>query len=694
MQAYLEDVFPPDLQYAVTIRSPVAKGVIELIQFPDLPPGYSFLTAKDIPGTNKLDNTSMPILAEKNLSYIGEPVGIIIGPDKVLLEDLAGQFVVNVIETKPVLSLEEDGENPIVREILIGDGNSTLSEDAKVVTGNYATGIQDHWYAEPSGAITWYKNKTVDKNKSPSGETLIIKTATQWPFHVKRSVAMVLGMDPSFIMVEPTPLSIHLDGKLWFPSLLACHAALGTYITKKPVRFILNKEEDFLYSPKRCESKIDIATTIDENGKIKTALIDISVNLGAYEVNGNEILDQVCLGSMGNYVFENLRLVARTKRVNIPPQGPFSGFGLSQGAFAIERHVSKIAGLFDMDPSRWRKERAAFGKYQMIQDELIENAAKSGDYYRKWAAYELLRRCGREKTLENIENPRGIGIALGFQGNGLLYDNEPCSVEVTLTKENILEIKANIISPEDYRGIWEKIAIEIINPASVKLIKEDAPDCGPSCASRNITEITRLVSKCCQTIRKQRLASSLPITARRALKARDGTLLDGVFTSPAGKALNANAFSKPAFACAVVEVSIDMFECVPKIRGVWLSVSCGKVISVHRAKRSLTRGAAQALGWAFAERVEYINGILPQDQYENFLILSPADIPPIYIDFIKDDNGETRGIGELPFACVPAAFSQAVSQAMDFDFNSIPLKRKEMMEMIRKRKMETREGVK
>jgi len=707
--AFLEDIYPQNLLYAVTVRSPVAKGYLKFIQFPKLPPNYTIITARNIPGENRFEDTSMPVLADGNLSYIGEPVAIIIGPDKVKLEGFAAECNVMVDEEKPVFSCEnnetdnEAGKEEYYssREINVGNTSQAFEKAAKIVTGSYVTGIQDHWYAEPAGAITSFRheNKTSGGKKSLSGKILVVKTATQWPYHVKRSVAKVLGCDSSFVSVEPANLSLHMDGKLWYPSLIACHAALGTYITKKPVRLILSREEDFLFSPKRCKANIDILTAVDGNGNISAADIDIFVNLGAFGVNADEILDQVCLGSIGNYNIENLKLTAKSKKTNIPPQGPFSGFGLSQGIFAIERHISQIADMYNLDPAQWRKNHANSGKNQIAGSELIDFTAKSSDYYRKWASCELLRQSGKEKTPEKGENPRGIGISLGFQGNGLLYyggDNGVYSMEVTLTKDGILEIDTSFNSPEDYTKLWEKIACGIlsIKPDTVRIISNNSPDCGPSCASRNITAITKLVEKCCLTIKKQRSRSPLPITVRRSIKPQAGGLLNGNFTAPEGKAMDVSGFLKPGQACAVVEVSIDIVDCFPKIRGVWLGVAGGKIVSANRAKRSLTRSAIQALGWAFMECIEYMDGIIPVNQYRNFLIPSPADIPPIHIDFLEDESGETRGIGELPFTCIPAAFLQAVSQAMDYSFKSIPIKRRDIWEMIRLRNTAPQAGVK
>ena len=698
---FLEDIFPNDLMYASIIRSPVAKGIITNIEVPPLPEHFRLLTAKDIPGENRLYDTKMPLLAEKNLSYIGETVAVLIGPDKTKLKGLSAMVVVAAEEGIPLFkynSLME--ETSVVREIKIGNTQESFEKSGMVVSGSFKTGIQDHWYAEPPGAITWWKeNSENEKNitngrkskknqSSTENSSLIVRTSTQWPFHVKNSVSLALGMDASSVIVQPTALNLHMDGKLWYPSLIACLSALGTYAVKSPVRLILNRDEDFFFAPKRFASHIDFTSAINEKGRIAAAEIDIFVNLGAYMVNENEILDQICLGSLGLYKFDNLRVTARAYKTNIPPHGAFSGFGLSQGLFAVERHISQIADIMNIDPAQLRKETVdpkviLSSKNNTQGDDLLDTAAKMSDYYRKWTSFELLKQCRKGKSAEKGENPRGIGIAVGFQGNGLLNygeDKGNYSVEVTLTKESTLEIKTSITSPENYKKIWQRIAAEIISiqPEMINIVSDDPQDSGPSCASRNITAVTKLIEKCCQTVKKQHFHDPLPITVRRSIKPQSGSVRYNNWN-----VMDINGFIKPALAAAVVEVTVDLVECIPIVRGIWLAADGGKIISKHRAKRSLMRSITQALGWSFIENIGYIDGSLPRDQYENFEIFSPAKIHHVEIEFLQTDESEPKGIGELPFSCIPAAFMQAVSQAMDHSFKSIPLKRKEIWEMLR-----------
>jgi len=708
---FLEDLYPQNMLYAVTIRSPVAKGYIKLIQVPRLPAGYSIITARDIPGENLLDDTDMPILADADLSYVGEPAALLLGPDKAKLDELAAKCKIVCDEYEPVFDYVKEMQAPAaVREMQTGDTRAVFEESKKIINDSYSTGVQDHWYAEPVGAVAFYsedaqqagdgEQKRDPKNRKPDS-TLIVRTATQWPYHVRRSVARVLGIDAAGICVDPTSLSLHMDGKLWYPSLVACHAAVCTYVTQSPVRLVLNRKEDFLFSPKRAGSSVDIATAVDDKGNITAAEVDITVNLGAFAVNSEEILDQVCLGSLGYYNIDNLKLTARARKTNIPPQGAFSGFGLAQGFFAMERHVSQVADAVKQDPAQWRRNHAASclilpsglsSRNHVSGEELVDAAAGMSDYYRKWASYELLRQSREAKGGDKQQNPRGVGIALGFQGNGLLYhgkDNGSYAVEATLKKEGILEIRTSITSSdEDYGRIWARAAGEIlsIDPELVRVKNVNVPDCGPSCASRNITVVTKMVEKCCLAIRKQRFHDPLPITVRRTAKPQHGVLCGGRFPPREGETIDVAGFSKLGMAAAVVEVAVDLVACVPRIRGVWLGIDGGKVLSVNRAKRCIIRGAVQALGWAFTENIEYANGVLDESHFNNFAIPSPAYIPPIYVDFLDGKNcADAKGIGELPFTCIPAAFAQAVSQAMDHCFKTVPLKRAEIWEIVRGR---------
>jgi len=681
---FVTDIYLPQMLYARTIRSPVAKGRLKFIECPKLSGSYTLISAKHIPGSNFLDDTLHPILASEKLSYIGEPVGLLLGPDKNMLEEYMRDCKVIIAEEEtPVFTPDKTNVDSIAakRDIRIGNPEAAFAQAASIVQGTYATGIQEHWYAEPIGAVAWLPDAADETNHkrqgAAKGDPIVVHTATQWPFHVRRSVAQVLGLAASNVLIKPTITGLHLDGKLWYPSLISCHAALGAWITKRPVRLILNRGEDFSFSPKRCETEINIASALDEKGEITGIEINTTVNLGAYGVNAAEILDHVNLGSLGVYKTRNIRLSGVALRTNIPPQGPFAGFGLAQGFFAMERHVSRIADTLKQDPAQWRFENGLKNgtlplglpvKDSVTPQQLIETVVKTSDYRRKWASYELLR---HNRRMEKGESLRGIGIALGYQGNGLLYhgcDKGAYSIEMILEKDGTLEIKTSITdSNGEYGDVWAGIASKIlgVNREMVRIYCDtESVDTGPLTMSRAITAVTKLVEQACVAISKKRFRDPLPISVRKTVRPQK---------NPAWDEWDSNSFARPGWASAIVEVEIDPVEYLPRIRGVWMGVDGGGIISEDRTCKRLKESVVQALGWVYREQIKYVNGVIPANQQDNFEIPGPMEIPPITIEFIKNEHSEPKGIGDLPFTCIPAAYMQAVSQAIDSYFQAIPL---------------------
>jgi len=698
---FLEDIYPHQTLYGITLRSPVAKGYLKLIDFPKLTTGISIITARNIPGENRLEGTDMPILADTILSYIGQPVAILLCHDRSKLEETFTQCKIIVDEETANFKCNPEDKDSCVakRSITIGDTTKAFENAHKIVRGSYSTGIQEHWYPEPTGAVCWYEhNEHAEETKE---KKLVIRTATQWPSHVKKAVSLMLGDKCPEISLHPTLLYFNMDGKLTYPSLLSCHAALGTFITHKPVRLILTHEEDFYFSPKRSNSLINISSALDEKGKILGTEIDISFNIGAFGINTDEIIDQYCLGSLGFYNINNIKLTASAYKANIPPQGPYCGFGLAQGHFAMERHVSQIADEFNIDPAFWRKQYINANEILPVTtsakentDELIDKAAAMSDYNRKWASYELLRASRKDEPAEDkFEARRGIGLAAAFQGSGMLYpDDEPSVIEVTLTKEGELWINYGMAGSNNrFDSIWADLAAQIlsIEKKDIHVIPLDSGDSGPSCSSRNITVLTKLAEECCEAIREQRFRDPLPITVRREVKQKKGGMWKGRITGIGGKKFDVTGFLNPGWAAAVVEVMIDPVENKPNVRGIWLCVNGGKIRNEEIARKRLYHSIIQSLGWSLTEHIDYVVGKLTNNMFDNYSIPNPDDIPPVYIEFINTDSPESRGIGELPFSCIPAAFLQAVSQAADTELNSIPVKNRDIWKASKKNNGET-----
>ena len=89
-------IFTGDIQmdnayFAVQVRSEKAHAKLKGIEVPKLPKNYYFISAKDIVKENVVNIivSDWPVFADKKVNYIGETIGLIVGPDKGKCLDLA-----------------------------------------------------------------------------------------------------------------------------------------------------------------------------------------------------------------------------------------------------------------------------------------------------------------------------------------------------------------------------------------------------------------------------------------------------------------------------------------------------------------------------------------------------------------------------------------------------------------------------
>ncbi|MDR2864130.1 MAG: xanthine dehydrogenase family protein molybdopterin-binding subunit [Spirochaetaceae bacterium] len=569
---FVDDIPAQNAYFAFIIRSPKAKGTLKSINSPPLGFGYRLLKAQDIPGKNLLYGSDMPILAHEKISYIGEPVGLLVGPDKIKLAEYAHACTVEIEEEEACLSLAQS--TVFFSEHEEEYGCPPKASGDIVVEGTYETGIQEHWYSEPHGAIAEISAKG-------QSEALYIKTASQSLEHVKNTVMDFLDLKAGQVFIANADLGIHLDGKTWYPSVIAALASLAAFITKKQVKLQLTREEDYLFSPKRTPSIIHIKSLLSSEGQMIETEVTMKIGFGAYAVQSEKILENAQDAFYGIYKTGKLNIKRTAVGYNVPPTGPFAGFGSSCASFALERHITKICDTFKEEGSLWRiarlqaKLRSRFqsdekdnsaGNTQnntgnMPSNDILRAVTEKSGYKRKWAAYELLRHTGSKET-ERILPQRGIGLALALAEN-----NEEESQNHEKARHN-------------------------------------------------------------------------PIAA------------------------------------AVIEVEIDRINYDATIRGIWIYITSSPLNDKVRAKYILRRSLIAALGWTSTEKIKFEDGKIVPAFCALYQLVSTHETPPIFVEFIEEDDKEEQddhALESLPFSVIPAAYTQAISQAVNHHFERIPI---------------------
>ncbi len=671
--------------FVTVVRSPVSRGVIEGIGMPELPPRVRALTAADIPGTKELTvfGVSVPILAEGRVRYKGEPVLLLAGPDETELEELAEKVAITCREEEPFLNFTDPAEEQIAcsRTVNRGKVDEAMAGAARRVTGEYATGTQEHYTPETQAVYArWNRDRT----------RLTLLSPSSWPFHVHETLANCLRLPRKALAVESAPApETCLDGKLWYSSLVAAHAGLAAAALGKNIKIRYSREEDFFFSPKRSPAHLRYTAGLDATGRLQAMDVQILVNTGAYPVFARETLDRAAAAALGGYHCPAVRVRASAVTTNLPPLGPFAGMGSAMSLFAMELFADKLRKETDRDPVSWKKENLASPRRRLIIGEtprsslpdpaLLDLAHRMSDFNRKHAAFELARKRGAEKD-EAPESLRGIGLALGSQVSGFFGAGE-ASLGTTVRVSLDMDGKARICSsavPGSHalHRIWRRLAGESLGipPEEIEIAGADTstgPDTGPAVFSRNITIVTRTMQDACELIKKKRFRSPLPLTAAKRYRLpRSAGWNDQEFTG--------GGCAATAWAAAVVEVRVDPLTFLPEIAGVWLAVDAGTVLDEKEARRAMETGISQAFGWALFERMTFRRGRVPRDQFLGYRLPPARDLPNPEIAFLEAGGKRpVKGIGELAMNSLPAAFVGALSQAVGVDIRNIPVSLRE-----------------
>jgi CO/xanthine dehydrogenase Mo-binding subunit len=453
---FVDDIAVENACLARIIRAPAAKGKLLSVNCPPLAPEYSLIKAEHIPGKNTLIGSDMPLLAKDYISYIGEPVALLTGPDKLKLAEYAKECKVEIEPGEAFFSIANPEGFFSVREI--ESGSPPKSTGGILVEGCYETGIQEHWYSEAHGAI-------VEITEAETAVKLLVRTAAQETALVKKSIASVLNIEAENIKIELCELGIHLDGKIWYPAVIASLAALASFLTKKTVKLQLSREEDYLFSPKRTPSVIHIRSILNEEGQILSTGIDMKIGFGAYAVQSDKIIRTASDALLGIYKTGKLEIKSSALQYTVPPTGPFAGFGSSLASFALERHISKICDTFKEEGSDWRRTHLQSKLKSRLEDEkdasdktgdILKAITEKSTYKRKWAAYELLRyRDFADKDAERILPERGIGLALSLAEGGDTAIENSERIQNNPIAAAVVEIEIDRIDYEaKTRNIW------------------------------------------------------------------------------------------------------------------------------------------------------------------------------------------------------------------------------------------------
>lgn len=695
---FFSDLSTPGMLYGATVRSPAGEGTVAAVKPPELPEGYFLFTAGDIPGKNLIETPAgkIPLFCDGRVSYLGEPLGIIVGPDEKTARSLAESTMVVFAEAEGA----EDGakesgvEPPLImaqRSVRWGpcfkkdaDGNipglqQAFYEAERIVQNCWTYSVAPRDSGEPNGALcTWFS--------SPDGNSLTVFTPSQWLSNLRKTISTVLGIKGSMITVKKTQALNTGTNSIWYNSFIACQASLASMLTGKSVRIIYTRDEQERFLSTTLPVTIAHKTAVAKDGRITAMQINIEADAGFATPFAQEIVDRLVIAACGCYAPENISITATALRSESPATNMDISLMDTAAFFAVENQMGSICKETGISPLELRlrnmeayssaaKRKAPFMPFSFQLEKTapaLKTIAIKGDFSRHYVSYrlngmELGGLTGEGSFMAQSGSPRrGIGFACAFEGScyygSEVYGGEQ-SMEVTLEESGGITIHCPPVS-DSIRNIFERMAGETlgISPSNVKINSEFSAEDVPlqDTVFCNVSIMTVLLKKCLESIRRRKPDSALPYTVKKK-------------TGNAGKNswsmtdFEGTPFHSTSFAACTMEVELDPCTFREKIRNIYIIVSAGKLLHTQSAESAIKLGTQRVLG------------SLVKDE-----LLSCENI---HIMFIQSELNPMQ-IGGLVHNIIPAAYTQALSQAMSCTINSLPLESDSLYELLSQRRLE------
>lgn len=648
VKKYYSDIVLPEMQYGVLIRSPISNGTIRSISHPKLPENYTIISAKNIVGKNIIEtnNIQTPILAYEKVSYVGEPIGILVGEDRIKLYELLNEIEIKYTEATETPEVLANKNNIIAsRTSYFGDSELLYTSSEIQIVKDYTSKLQFTKSKEPLGAICHFSKKHFK-----------IYAPTQWPYHLRMGICNVMDCTKTDITIVKTITENNATNSLWRTSILACQAAIASKVIGKPVKIVLSTREQEEYVDSPIIVHTNFQTALEEDGTIKAMNADIKVDCGAFCPFAQDILDRMVIALSSMYRYQSFSITAHAETSPQPPLSADLQLTDFLAFFSLENMMQEISEKLKIFPNELREKNIIDNKlkknYPFLIDstplkDVLDKAIAESSFLRKHVAYGL-----HSSSFDFTLPLKGIGLSSAFEGSGFYGANvnkANLSMEVTLEKDGSILIKSPYPS-EAILEIWKNIVNELLETDKDKIfIDEESIDnlepVLPNISVHNISILTSLLRKCCNAIKKQLFRSALPISAKKSIATNKSKKWDSTeFTG--------EPFHSTAWASAVTEIEVDSCTFMPKINGIWIAVYGGQILNKTSAEHSIKKATYQTLMHA-----------IPGITLKNI---------PIHIYFIESKK-EAKEIGDLVYNVIPASITNALSLALKKDITVLPL---------------------
>ncbi len=401
-------------------------------------------------GLKTLEPYQQPVLAQRYVRYVGEPVAVVFAENAYLAEDAADLVELDIEQTRAtLLATEEPGlfehdrsTEASVLQKTYGDVDKAFAGAHAVISLELSIGRHSGVPLETRGAIARYDE---------ARDVLEMHGAAKVPHWNRDTLAQMLGRKRDAVQLYEGHVGggFGIRGEIYPEDVLVCAAALKF---RRPVKWIEDRREHLIAANHSRQQHHKIRAAIDGEGRILGIEDEFFHDNGAYmRTHAATVPDLTAAMLPGPYRVPAYRAIGHIRLTNKTPCGTYRAPGRYESSFVRERLLDAIAAKVGVDRVEIRR-RNLIAKsampYALGLDTLGTHIVyDSGDYALlldkalKSAGWDALqtemkkRRASGEKV--------GCGLAMFVEKSGLgPFD----SVRIDIAADGGIEVVTGVAS--------------------------------------------------------------------------------------------------------------------------------------------------------------------------------------------------------------------------------------------------------
>jgi CO/xanthine dehydrogenase Mo-binding subunit len=698
---FTSDIQLPGMLYGKILRSPHPHARIRKIETrraEKLPGVWTVLSFRNIPEIPF--HGGQTFIFDETLRYVGDEVACVIAEDEEICEDALKLIDVDY-EILPFVIDPEEALKPGAPKVQ-PDGNLFMGAPDIYERGSIELGLETadiiaedrfvtqtalHNCMEPHGSVALWED-----------EHLIIWDSTQHIFGVRQEVARMLDLAFDKVRVIKKFMGGGFGSKNRAGKYTIL-AALGTKMTGRPVKVMLDRHEENLTAGNRPSSiqYFKIGATLD--GTLTAIYLKIISGAGAYTVW------PAAVGGPARqlYTCPNVKTEQYTVFTHTGPMSAFRGPGYAEGTFALESLMDELAKRLGMDPLDLRLKN--YSDRDQVTEKPYSMKGLREAYERGARQIQWRKRHQDDKGRKHL----GFGMASQIWGGSggppayaLVKINPDGTATVlsgtqdigTGTKTALAQIAA-----EELGFLIEKISVEIGDTqtgpyAPISAGSMTLASVGPAVRMAAYDACQQLMEVACQTLEIPRESLTIqdgilqskvlsePIALEKVLsKLKNFMIIGRGARSPNPEAVNVNTFG-----AQFAEVEVDTETGEVKVEKIVAVHESGRVINPLVISSQIEGGVLQGLGFGLMEKrvIDQVTGAVVNDDLENYKFPTHLDVPDIVTEMVdrpdaQANNLGSKGVGEPPIIPTAPAIANAIADAIGVRIKELPITKDKML---------------